>query len=424
MKKYLILSVSAGEGHNSVAKAIAGKLKENENNEVEILDLFAECGSKIKFKIINDGYILSCRYAINIFNVVFSHLSKGKPLNKEKSSVQKTVISETPKLLRKIYEIKPDVILVTHVFSAVILTNLKKFYPIPAKIVSILTDYMVHPYWEASAGVDYVITPSEFLEGDMLRKGFKEPQILPFGLPTREQFEKEINKQDARNQLGISQDMFTVMVMNGGCFGKTLKILQQLEKIKTPVQILLVNGKDENSRIQVEQYLSLNKSIIHKVFNYGFVKNVDVMMSASDCLVGKCGCISINESLNKELPLVATGKLPYQEIKNIEFLLKNNSALRVSKNMSLSDCVEFLMNNPKEVEVLKQNIRKIRKINALKDISNFLNSLPNANNENLPDISDVKDKFIISQINSHNKNAVKEKSKRKNALLSLFKRKK
>ena len=40
MRKYLILTVTAGEGHNSMAKTLREQLEQDPNNKVKVIDIF------------------------------------------------------------------------------------------------------------------------------------------------------------------------------------------------------------------------------------------------------------------------------------------------------------------------------------------------------------------------------------------------
>ncbi len=424
MKKFLILTVSAGEGHNSVAKAVANQLKENPNNVVKTVNLFKDLSNEFKFQITDEGYILSCRYFLFAFNKIFKKLADLKPLNREKAPIQATVLNESPEVLKCIYNYKPDVIILTHCFPAVILTNLRKILPINAKIVGILTDYMVHPFWEASNGIDYIISPAEALELEIVKRGFDPEKIKPFGLPTKKEFNNAIDKIEARNNLKLNPDLFTILVMNGGAFGKTDKIVKKLIKIKNPVQICVINGRDEKSYEKMNKFISKHKKCKHKILNYGFVNNVHEFMSASDVLVGKCGCISINESLNLELPLLGYGKLPYQEIRNIEFLDKNKCAIKIQKELKLNKAVELLMDYPDIANTLKVNIKKFRKPNALTDICYFVESFENADYSNCLNPEEIDNAQVIKQIIQANSTATKQKRKRKHHLSKVVKNQK
>ncbi len=421
MKKILILTVSAGEGHNSVAKAISNKLKTDENNIVRTINLFKDLSSEFKYRIVDEGYILSCRYLLGIFNSIFERLTNLNPLNREKSPAQLTIKRETPELLKSIYNFKPDVIILTHCLPAVILTNLRKIYPINSTIIGILTDYMVHPFWESCTGIDYIVTPSEALELEVIKRGFTPEQIKPFGLPIREQFNIKLDKLETRSKLGLKKDMFTVLVMNGGAFGKTTKIVKQLIGVKQNLQILVINGRDEDSFIAMDKFIRKHKNTNHLIYNYGFVNNVNEFMSASDVLVGKCGCISINESLNIELPLLGYGRLPYQEIKNIEILDANNCALKIQKGFNLKKALELVIKYPDIINNLRDNILKFRKVNALSDLFNFIMQLDNAKweEDKIPTVIDNNE--VIRLIREENLKNIKKKNKRKHHLKKVIK---
>lgn len=422
MKKILILTVSAGEGHNSVAKAISNKLKENPENIVKTVNLFKDLSNEFKYKITDEGYILSCRYVLFAFNKIFKKLSDLKPLNREKSPIQATVLAESPELLKSVYNFKPDVIVLTHCFPAVILTNLRKLFPINAKIVGIVTDYMVHPFWEASNGIDYIISPADEMELDIVKRGYNPEFIKPLGLPTRKEFNSPIDKLQARKNIGLDEKMFTILVMNGGAFGKTDKIVKQLIKIKYPVQICVVNGRDQKSYETMNKFIEKNKKLKHKILNFGFVNNVHELMSASDVLVGKCGCISINESLNIGLPLLGFGKLPYQEIKNLEFLDNNKCAIKIQKDLNLKKAVELLIEYPNISETLKENIQKFKKPNALNDICALLESFEdNVDYSQCMSPEEIDNAQVIKQIVQINSTKTKEKRKRKHHLKKIVK---
>ena len=114
MKKYLILTVTAGEGHNSIAKAIENELSKNPENIIEKVDIFKEFAKPSKVKFINDGYILACKHLPKLYNLFFRMYQKRNPNRRNTAPAQGTVKKETPKLLKLIEEKNPDVISCTH----------------------------------------------------------------------------------------------------------------------------------------------------------------------------------------------------------------------------------------------------------------------------------------------------------------------
>lgn len=386
-RKIMILTVTAGEGHNSISKALRNKLSENPENQVKVVDLFKKYGGTAKASFINDGYIASCKYAMPIYNTIFKILQNQKPDNRNNSLSQGTVMPETPKLLQDIYLYEPDIILCTHFYPAIIITNLRKVYPIPSKVISILPDYTVHPFWECAIGVDYLVTPISNFHEELKYKGYKEEQLKDFGIPVREEFSILMDKAEARKTLNLEPNLFTVMVMlGGGGFGGTDKILRKLLKVKEPIQILMVNGKDKAGKKRVDTILKQVKTN-HVVHNYGFIDFVQTAMASADVIVGKCGGITVNESLNKVKPLILNNKLAQQEADNMLFLKENGTALVMDNKNKLENIITDLMHNPEKLKGLEANIMKIRKPNALRDICAFAESLEKTPVDSLPDIN-------------------------------------
>lgn len=375
MKKYLILTVTAGEGHNSIAKAIENELAKNENNVIEKVDIFKEFATPAKVKFINDGYILACKHLPKLYNMFFRMYQKRNPARRKTCPAQGTVRKETPRLLKLIEEKQPDVIICTHFYPATIITNLRKKYEINAKVVSILFDYTVHPFFECANGVDYMFTPDNSFNDILIKKGYQKDQLKDLGLPVKTEFSEFMDKNEAREKLGFEKDLPLVMIMlGGGGFGGADKMLKKLLKCKHKIQIAVVNGKDEESKKRIDTYLEKNKTQ-HIVKNYGFIDFVYTLMSASDVLVGKSGGVSVNESMNKNLPLALSNNLVAQEFDNMLYLTTHSACINLSKKYTLTKAIDDLCENPDKLEALKANIQKIKKPNATRDIVKFCEAL-------------------------------------------------
>lgn len=377
MKKYLVLTVTAGEGHNSIAKAISSELSKNPDNQIMQVDLFKRFASISKVKLIDSGYTMVCKFIPEIYNLIFRSLQKQKPEKRDSSIAQAVVKRETKKLLNHVIQEDPDVIICTHFFPAIILTNLRNEKKINSniKIVSILFDYTVHPFFECAIGVDYMITPDKILHPILIQKGYKSEQLIDYGLPVSTEFSKSLEKADARAELGLDQEMFTVMIMlGGGGFGGTEKLVRKLLKCETPIQILVVNGKDKESKKRIDKIIS-KEGIIHKVHNYGYVNFVSKLMSASDLFTGKSGGVSVNESLNRNLPMALTEKLVAQEYDNMVFLDRNNACIKLTRKYDLLDAVDELSRDKNRLKELRKNIDKIKKPDATERIAKFCEHL-------------------------------------------------
>lgn len=368
MKKYLILTVTAGNGHNSAAKAVKEGL-EKRGAEVKIVDLLHEyCDDKMFIWIQETGYGIACQHFPHLYNAFFRHYQKADPKKYYKSPVQPGVFKLYDKLLKLINEYQPDAIYASHFLPCVMITNLRKLYPIPAKVYSFVFDYAVCPFWEAATGIDYLLVPNESYVPTMVSKGFKREQIMPYGLTVNEKFSKKIDKEDARAKLGLKDGIFTVLVMFGGGFWSgNYKIVKNLVKhIKgRSLQIIVANGKDEKSKKRIDK---LKPSDSIKIINYGFANNVDILMSAADAIIGKAGGVSVTESLNKYLPMICCKKLPEQEAVNVKMLVREGAARQYKNDKMLIEIMNELLNNPRQLVEMRENVARIRRPNATSNL--------------------------------------------------------
>ncbi len=369
MKKFLIFTVTAGNGHNSAANAVKEKL-EAMGGEVKVVDLLHEfCDSKTFIWIQEKGYGLACQYMHRTFNAFFRHYQKADPNKWYKSPVQPGLFKMYNKVLQLIYNFQPDAIYASHFLPCIMITNLRKIYPIPAVTYSFISDYAVCPFWEAATGIDYLLIPNESYIPTMLGKGFKKEQLLPYGLTANEKFSQPIDKSFARSKLGIKDGIFTMLVMYGGGFWSgNYKIVKNLVKhIKDhDVQIIVANGRDEKSKRKIDK-LKLPSNI--RLINFGFSKEVDLLMSAADIIVGKAGGISVTESLNKFLPMICCKKLPEQEKVNVQMLLAEGAAKQYKNDRQLIEILNSILNDPKILVDMRKNVARIRRPNATQKLA-------------------------------------------------------
>lgn len=374
-KRVMLLTVTAGEGHNSAMKTVKGKL-ESEGDEVKVVNVFQDHASAFKYHIINEGYLLLCKYFRPLFNLGFKMCISKNPERRDSVGVHSFLKNETASFLKDILDFKPDIIFATHVYGAVMALNLRRTYDLPYKVIFLFTDCMVYPYAECAVTADKVIIPYSDLTESYLKVGYTVDQILPYGIPVKEKFylEDNISKTDYRKNINLDENLFTVMLMLGGGGGDNMfRMFKQVIKVKKPIQILVVCGKDVKTKKKIDKYLAKH-TIIHKVVNYGFISNVEEVMSASDLLLGKCGGLSSTEAVCKRLPLMVTTKLLIQEIANYEFLLRNGAVVELKKGEKISSKIETCMLNPEILETIKNNLNRIRNHNIMENIYGAINS--------------------------------------------------
>lgn len=369
MKRFLIFTVTAGNGHNSAANAVKEEL-ERQGAEVKVVDLLHEfCKNKAFIWVQETGYGIAVKHLRPLYNSFFKFYQKANPEKYYKSPVQSGLFNFYDKVLKLINDFKPDAILCSHFLPAIMISNLRKCYSVPAKTFAMITDHIICPFWEAATGIDYLLVPHERFFPTLLEKGYREEQLLPYGITVKTKFAKGIDKEIARKRLNLKQNVFTILVMYGGGFWSgNYKIVKNIiDNIKgRELQIIVPNARDVKGKEKIDK-LKVPKSI--KLLNLGFANNVEMLMSASDVIVGKAGGLSTTEAANIGLPIICCSNLPEQEIANAEMLVKEGAALQYKSDRHLIKILTELLNNPEKLVNMRKNVARIRRPHATRRVA-------------------------------------------------------
>ncbi len=341
--KVLILTVSTGEGHNSAARAIHEEI-ERRGEECYTLDVCYNAG-KLLGDTVSGGY----RLAIDALSVSYS--SVYKKLEKRKKNARSPVVRIFsilgPRLYGFISEYSPDIIICTHVFAALAIKRLKLGKASKPYILGIVTDFTVHPYWEeVNEKLDFLVIPSEKLDYQCLKKGFRKEQLLPFGIPLRKEIRQKLGREEAKNELGLYPDRPVITVMSGSMgYGSISKTVKKLDTLKKCFQIIAICGSSE------EAYSVLCESkLFHRALIFGYTDKVSIILDASDCLVTKPGGLSVSEALAKGVPMILTDPIPGHEERNEAFIMNTGAAVCASGGITAEEAVRQLLSDKKQLK--------------------------------------------------------------------------
>ncbi len=364
-----MLSVTAGQGHNATAKALCSYL-ENIGCEAAMLDTFKYV-NPILGETVSRGYLLAANNAKLAYKGAYRLAEKRRKSRTDASPTRASGNILSYKLLKYINQFDPDVIICTHVFAGIIVDVLKEKCRIRAKTIGVVTDFAVHPYWEEAVNFDYVVVPNELMLSQALKKGFKESQVLPFGIPIHPKFASGISKEEARAKLGLDINKRTILLMSGSMgYGNIENTVYALDSVPHDLQIITVCGSNHAAKAKIDELKTKNR-----VLNFGFVNNVELLMDASDCIISKPGGLTTSEALAKRLPMVIVDPIPGQEDRNTEFLTNNGVAMSVTSTSPLEDVLYQLFADPRRIDLMKNAIDIIAKPNSTSDICEFVKKI-------------------------------------------------
>lgn len=384
--RFLVLSVTSGEGHNAMGKAVMECLKEK-GHETMMID-YLRTTAKIRGKLAHEFYF----WGLNNF---------GPTVHKTYDKIMARDVTKRPGKLntfmfmtgskkandnveKTIKEFKPDMIYCTHVYTAKVMSDFKKegkYLDIPTFFT--VSDYTLHAYTELANGVDYLLTPNNDFNDRLIYMGYKNEQFLPFGITVNTKFSKHaLPKDKAREALGLHPDYPTFMIMSGGVgFGDNLSLIQEISKIESDkFQIIMVNGRNIKMKESIDEFIKTGNCC--KCLNLGFATNVSELMDASDVLIGKIGGVAIAEAFNKGLPIIVSGDAPFQEADNVIYLGERGAIINAGCKEKTKEALEDLIAHPEKLTQMQEIVSKIAKPNATSDFVEFMEKLYNSKKEN------------------------------------------
>ncbi|MPN11656.1 Processive diacylglycerol beta-glucosyltransferase [bioreactor metagenome] len=140
-----------------------------------------------------------------------------------------------------------------------------------------------------------------------------------------------------------------------GVLGGIKKMCQLLADSDMPVQSLIVCGQDEKLYKSMDGIVAEAKNPMHL---FGYVHNVEELMAVSDIIVTKAGGLTVSEALTRHLPMLIYKPIPGQEEENARFVQRIGAGLVVETEEELEETVHRLLNNPQEIEQMRQAAAK------------------------------------------------------------------
>jgi processive 1,2-diacylglycerol beta-glucosyltransferase len=100
----------------------------------------------------------------------------------------------------------------------------------------------------------------------------------------------------------------------------------------------------------------------------GFTKEIDELMAVADLVISKPGGLTTSETLARGAVMVIVNPIPGQESRNSDYLLENGAAIKVNNAATLPYKVAALLEDPRRLKQLRENVRRIARPRAAFDV--------------------------------------------------------
>jgi len=361
--KIIITYASAGTGHRRAAEAIYNYFKEScPAHDLKIIDALEKTNFLFK-NIYSKGYLFLVNHALWLWGFSFwlTSVKALRPITNILISVINRLNAK--KLSEFLIKERPDFIISTHFFPPEIAARLKRMKKINSKLVTVITDFGVHPLW-ISGGTDMYIVASDFSKEQLILEGAQENSIKDFGIPIDTKFSKQYEKNTLCKKLDIEPDKFTILISTGSFgIGQVEELVDSLYK---EVQILVVCAHNKML------YARLRKRNYPNVRVFGFIDNMQELMAVSDMIITKPGGLTIAESLAMGLLPIFITAIPGQETENAKILAKKSIGINIKDVGSIKDIALDFRGHPDKLKNMKEKISELKRPFAVKELCNVI----------------------------------------------------
>ena len=230
-------------------------------------------------------------------------------------------------------EFRPDFIFATHPYASTILAEMLSNLNIDIPVYYYATDVFSAPVASICNKLRKFYISTE--EGASVVKAMGQPvdtvEIVPFPLQQAVINVRNLDKNEMRRKLGLNEELFTLQLNLGGEGLGSLNLLEALIKKNIPMQIVIVGGIDKKMSRKINFVVKRANNTNVKVFNRGFISNVDEYLAASDIVAGRAGINTIVEAIYAHRPFLIT-ELVYTVIPSANYIEKYNVGWNCSRD--------------------------------------------------------------------------------------------
>lgn len=344
---------TAAWGHESIAEAIAEKIKKN-------------AGKKYQVKIFRR------EKNADVFDFAYNSIYKISPASFEAPFQIGSKLTQKDKNSRKIIE-------------SFFLKNYKK--KVDDFVKRNKVDLCISTYYQLNSSIEslgipfinvvpdpittYPVAISEKADvnlvfDDRLIKKYKNKNMKQAGWFVREKFEKDYDKKTVRKKLKINNNLTFLITSGSEGANAVLKILPSIINCNKPTNFIISCGNNDflyKNVIGIKKSLTALSSSKANVIPLSYTKNMHLYIQAADLVVGKAGPNTLFETIACETAFFAISHIYGLEDGNLDAIKNYKIGFVEEKTKESNRLFEELIENPQEIESFNKNILKLKKYN-------------------------------------------------------------
>jgi processive 1,2-diacylglycerol beta-glucosyltransferase len=366
-RRVLVLSASVGAGHLRAAQAVELALRElAPEATVQNLDVL-DLTNAIFRRVYGRAYLDLVNRAPHMLGYFYDLLDRP-PSSRHKSDRLRMLVEKLNlgKFLKFLRSQSWDLIVNTHFLPAEIIAYLRRRGDLATPQFTVTTDFETHRLW-VNQPCDCYFTATEEGARNLQHWGVPAADIRVTGIPIHPAFSRPLDPAACRAQHGLCGDRPVVLQLAGGFgVGPVERLLAGLLAVETPLELVVVAGRNEELRQRLEQVPVPARHLVHVL---GFTTVMHELLAAADVVVTKPGGLTTSESLSQGTPIIVVNPIPGQESRNSDFLLENGAAIKVNNVATLAFKLTELLQDPRRLAQLKQQARGLGRPQAAFDVA-------------------------------------------------------
>ena len=164
--------------------------------------------------------------------------------------------------------------------------------------------------------------------------GVDPDTVTVTGIPIVPAFAAVEGKTECLKMLGLegpAEGKKVVLLMSGG--GDVFEVYAQLLKCETPLQIVVVCGRQADVRSRLAKVPVPAK---HASKLEGFTRVMHQYLSAADLIITKPGGLTTSEALATGTVMGVVNPLPGQELRNADMILEGGAGIKINDTFLIS----------------------------------------------------------------------------------------
>lgn len=339
----VILTCNTGGGHNSAAASLQEAFRK-EGWTCDTTDALQFISKQVT-QLMSSGHNWVYRHAPGVFNLGYQFAEQHQDLFQEDSGIYRFLTGGSERLLVYLEEGGYDLVVCTHVFSALMLTEVFRQSNYRVRSCLVATDYTCSPSAEESE-VDWYFIPDDSLIEEFVGKGVPREKLVGSGIPVSAKFSQHIPVEEAKKRQGIRPDQKHLLMMCGsmGC-GPIKELAEELaECLPEDAVMTVICGSNESLYKKLMRRLGDDERI--RVL--GFTSQVSELMDSADLYLTKAGGLSTSEALNKHLPMFLINAVAGCEEYNAKYFVNRGMAAFAQNEEELPRlCADLLVDDEK-----------------------------------------------------------------------------